>query len=239
MRFSGKKVFITGASRGIGASIATTFRNQGAFVVGTKTSNESTQKEIICDEWVISDFSNEDEIFLCADAIKSIGIDILINNAGFNVNAPFAEIDLNVFKKIQQVNLLAPFILCQASVEYMKCQSWGRIVNVSSIFGKISKEGRASYSASKFALDGLTVALSAEYSEFGIMANCISPGFFDTDLTRRMLSSTDIAYLTSIVPARRLGKVSEIAHLVAWLSSEENTFLTGQNIAIDGGFTRV
>ena len=121
----------------------------------------------------------------------------------------------------------------------MEITGWGRIVNISSIWGKISKTGRAAYSASKFALDGLTVGLAAEYSSRGIMANCVAPGFIDTSLTRQTLERDEIDDLVSRVPIARLGDAGEIAKLVLWLSSPENTFTTGQNIAIDGGFTRV
>ena len=121
----------------------------------------------------------------------------------------------------------------------MKAKKWGRIVNISSIFGKISKELRAPYSASKFALDGLTIALSAELASENILANCIAPGFIDTELTQRVLGPSGIKDLTESVPAKRLGTPDEIAELTAWLVSEQNTFTTGQNIAIDGGFSRV
>ncbi len=239
MRFSNKKVLVTGASRGIGASIARAFRNEGAIVIGTQTQNNPSNPREQCHEWLVADFADEKQILQCVDFVKSNQIDILINNAGFNINKSFAEIDLNVFKEIQQVNLLAPFLLSQAAVVGMEKRGWGRIVSISSIFGKISKAGRGAYSASKFGLDGLTVSLSAEYSSKGIMANCVAPGFFDTSLTRKMLSSEEISELVSNVPIARLGEVSEIANLVLWLSSAENTFTTGQNIAIDGGFTRV
>ena len=232
------KVFITGASRGIGAKIASKFRDDGAFVIGTRTSVDS-KCECICDEWFDVDFSDEKQILACAKWLSVQRVDVLINNAGINSNANFSEIDLEVFKKIQQVNLLAPFLLSQAVMEGMSTREWGRIVNVSSIWGKISMKGRAAYSASKFALDGLTVGLAAECSGSGIMANCVSPGFIDTSLTRRMLSADQIKNLTAQVPVGRLGEVDEIADLVLWLSSSENTFVTGQNIAIDGGFTRV
>ena len=238
MRFLDKRVFITGASRGIGAAIAKAYKVEGAFVVGTKTQNIDTNNDF-CDEWYITDFSDEDQILGCADYLKSKDIDILVNNAGFNINENFSSIDLEVFKKIQQVNLIAPFLLCQAAVEGMEQKGWRRIVNISSIWGKISKTGRAAYSASKFALDGLTISLSAEYSSRGILANCVAPGFIDTSLTRRMLTANEITDLVSRVPIARLGSVSEIANLVLWLSSAENTFTTGQNIEIDGGFTRV
>ena len=99
--------------------------------------------------------------------------------------------------------------------------------------------GRAAYSASKFALDGITTTLAVEYASDGILANSIAPGFIDTDLTNRMLGKEGIKELVAKVPVGRLGKVEEIANLVLWLASEENTFISGQNIAIDGGFTRV
>jgi NAD(P)-dependent dehydrogenase (short-subunit alcohol dehydrogenase family) len=238
MLFSGKTVFITGASRGIGACIARDFRAQGAFVIGTRTSTNSTYNDY-CDEWHEADFSSESQILRCADFIKERDVDILINNAGININADFADIDLEVFKSIQMVNLLAPFILSQSALIKMEQKGWGRIVHISSIWGKISKQGRAAYSASKFALDGLTVSLSAEYSQKGILANCIAPGFVDTPLTRASTKPAELKDLISRVPIGRLGEVDEISKYVLWLSSEENTFMTGQNIAIDGGFTRV
>lgn len=238
MRFSDKKVFITGASRGIGASIASKFRDEGAFVIGTRTSS-SSKVETVCDYWLDVDFTDENQVLKCVRYLKTQPVDILVNNAGINSNAGFTEIDLDTFKAIQQVNLTAPLLLCQAVIKGMSEKSWGRIVNISSIFGKISKEGRAAYSASKFGLDGLTIALAAEHSSDGILANCIAPGFIDTSLTRRMLSSDQITALTAQVPVGRLGDVGEISNLVLWLSSSENTFITGQNIAIDGGFTRV
>jgi 3-oxoacyl-[acyl-carrier protein] reductase len=120
----------------------------------------------------------------------------------------------------------------------MKSKSWGRIVNISSVWGVISKEFRAAYSASKFALDGLTLALSHEHAADGILANCLAPGFIDTELTRRVLGEEEIARLVGAVPSRRLGQSEEIARLVVWLCSSENTYLTGQNIVIDGGFSR-
>ena len=113
------------------------------------------------------------------------------------------------------------------------------MVNISSIWGKISMADRASYSASKFALDGMTLALAVEHAVDGIIANSIAPGFIDTDLTHSMLSDAGIKALIAKVPANRLGHVDEIARLTLWLSSDENTFIVGQNIAIDGGFTRV
>lgn len=238
MRFSGKKVFVTGASRGIGFAIASAFQDEGAYVIGTHTgANKETTD--VCQEWMISDFLDIQNIKDCADYVRKTGPDILINNAGVNKIAPFIDIDPNDFLSVQQVNVFASFLLCQAAVPAMKKKKGGRIVNISSIWGKISKEYRASYSASKFALDGLTVALAAEHSVDGIIANSISPGFIDTELTRQVLGEEGMRTLALSIPVRRVGRVEEIARFVLWLASEENTYISGQNIAIDGGFSRV
>jgi NAD(P)-dependent dehydrogenase (short-subunit alcohol dehydrogenase family) len=238
MRFSRRRVVVTGASRGIGRAIATAFRQEGAWVLGTRTTDGDADAEW-CDEWLSADFSKPDDIERCAARLAKTGADVLVNNAGINRNAPFLEVDPEDFSRIQRVNVYAPFRLCQAVIPSMRDKRWGRIVNLSSIFGKVSKEHRASYSASKFALDGMTVAIAAEFAAEGILANSIAPGFIDTDLTHRMLGDEGIARLTATVPARRLGQADEIARLVLFLASSDNSFITGQNIAIDGGFTRV
>lgn len=238
MRFRDRKVFITGASRGIGRATAEAFKAEGAFVVGTRTGRPAEGGDS-CDEWIKADFLSVEEINSCAQRVRDVAPDVLVNNAGINRIAPFVEVTAEDFLAIHQVNVLAPFLLCQAAVSAMRERGRGRIVNVSSVWGKISKEHRASYSASKFALDGLTIALAAEHSADGILANSVAPGFVDTELTRRVLGAAGIERIVSGVPSKRLGRVDEIARLILWLSSDENTYLTGQNIAIDGGFTRV
>jgi 3-oxoacyl-[acyl-carrier protein] reductase len=238
MRFTGKKVFVTGASRGIGRAIAQAFRAEGAWVIGTRTRKNS-ETDDACQEWVAADFSAIEQIKACAEYLRHAEPDVLVNNVGINKIAPFVEIPPDDFLSIQQVNVFAPFLLCQAAIPAMRKKGWGRIVNVSSIWGKISKEHRASYSTSKFAIDGMTLALAAEHSADGIIANSIAPGIIDTELTRRVLGEAGMQSLVSSVPARRLGQVAEIARLVLWLASKENTYLAGHNIAIDGGFSRV
>ena len=238
MQFKDKKVFITGASRGIGYALAQSFRDKGARVVGTCTNNANIKSDV-CHEWIVSDFNDVEQIEACAEKLRELKPDILINNAGINKIAPFTEITSDDFLSIQQVNVFAPFMLCQAAIPSMKNNNWGRIINISSIWGKISKEHRASYSSSKFALDGMTLALAAEHTVDGIIANCIAPGFFDTELTRDVLGEEGMYSLATTVPIRRVGQIDEISHLVLWLASEENTYLAGQNIAIDGGFSRV
>jgi len=233
----GKKVLVTGASRGIGADIARVFSEIGAEVIGTSTS--AGDEDNVCSDWLIADFTDIEQIQNCASDVKKIAPDVLINNAGINKIGNFVDIDHTDFMKIQQVNVFAPFVLSQAVIPAMKQRNWGRIVNISSIWGKIGKEYRAPYAASKFALDGITLALVAEHSQDGILANCVAPGFTDTELTRRVLGDDGIRRLTAMVPAQRMAMPSEIAECVAWLGSNKNTYITGQNIAIDGGFTRV
>jgi NAD(P)-dependent dehydrogenase (short-subunit alcohol dehydrogenase family) len=171
--------------------------------------------------------------------LEDLAPDILVNNAGINRNAPFAEIDPDDFAEIQRVNLIAPMLLCRAVTPGMRRNGWGRVVNICSIWSKVVRPGRASYAASKFGLDGLTAALAAEVAADGVLVNAVSPGFIDTELTRQTVPADQIAALAAEVPIGRLGRPEEIAALVAWLAGPDNTYVSGQNIAIDGGFTRV
>lgn len=238
MQIENRTAFVTGASRGLGRAIALALRGMGARVIGTRTSGLCTADEV-CDEWLTADFSQLDQIRACAARLREAAPDILINNAGINKIAPFADIDPQQFLVIQQVNVFAPLVLCQAAIPAMKARHWGRIVNISSVFGQVGKEFRAAYSASKFALDGMTLALAAEHTVDGILANCVAPGFIDTELTHRVLGEAGIATVVKQVPIRRMAQPEEVARLVVWLASDENTYVAGQNIAIDGGFSRV
>ncbi len=234
---SGKTALVTGATRGIGHAIASRLLAEGCRVIATGTTKAGAAPEG-CDYRCV-DFSAEDAARSFADEVAAMAPDILVNNAGINKIAPFAEIDPDDFAEIQRVNVTAPFLLCRAVIPGMKAKGWGRIVNISSIWGKIGKERRGAYAASKFAIDGMTAAMAAEVAGFGILANSVAPGFIDTDLTRGILGESGLRDLAARVPARRLGTPQEIAALVFWLAGPENTYVSGQNIAIDGGFTRV
>ena len=164
---------------------------------------------------------------------------MLINNAGINKTGAFAELSPEDFLSIQQVNLYSALRLIQAVLPGMMSKSWGRIVNITSIFSIVSKEFRAPYSASKFGMDGMTASLAAEVAESGVLVNSVAPGFIDTELTRKVLGEDGMREIVEKVPIRRMGKPEEVARLVLWLASNENTFVSAQNIAIDGGFTRV
>ncbi|MDX8412798.1 MAG: SDR family oxidoreductase [Mariprofundales bacterium] len=234
---SGKRAVVTGGTRGIGRAIVQYLLAEGAEVLATGRGDISTP--LLGCEYCSVDFTDRSAVDTFSRSLANQRVDILVNNAGINAIAPFASIQEEDFLQIQQVNLHAPFKLCQAVLPGMKERQWGRIVNIASIWSTISKEYRASYSASKFALDGMTAALSAEVARCGILVNCVSPGFINTELTRKVLGDEGIKAQVATVPIGRLGEPEEIAAFVAWLVSPHNSYISGQNIAIDGGFTRV
>lgn len=233
----GFSALVTGGTRGIGRAIACELRSGGALVTVTGRAKDGSPPEGC--HYQSIDFDSPDAVQAFLDRVRLLSVDILVNNAGINRIGPFGEIKLDDFDDIQNINLRMPFLLCQAVLPYMRQKRWGRIVNIASVFGVVSRENRASYSASKFALDGLTAALAAEVASQGILANCVSPGFIDTELTRSILGDKGVQEVENEIPMKRLGKPEEVAKLVAWLASPENTYISGQNIVIDGGFTRV
>ena len=227
---------VTGSSRGIGAEIATKLVSDGYKVITTGTKEDGYIDGANYRQVNFLDPKSR-ESFL--NTLESEEINILINNAGINKIGRFTDIQLQDFDSILEVNLRSPFLIMQAVIPKMIKRQWGRIVNISSIFGSISKEHRASYSASKFGLNGLTLAASAELSSQNILVNSVSPGFVDTDLTRGILGEDGISQLIGNIPIGRLGQPAEIAELVSWLVSSKNTYISGQNIIIDGGFINV
>lgn len=234
--FQGKTALVTGGTRGIGAAIAEKLAEEGAKVLVTGRTKPQADSRF---EFHAVDFSDPRATEAFARQMASAGIDILVNNAGINQISPFENIDPTVFERIQRVNVHAPMHLMKAVIPHMKSRKWGRIINISSIFGTVTKEFRGPYSASKFALDGMTAALAAEVAQNGILANCVSPGVVETDLTRDVLGESGIEAIKKTIPMRRLAQPQEIAEFVFWLASDKNTYISGQNLLIDGGFTRV
>ena len=234
---SGRSALVTGGTRGIGWTIAERLAADGArvTVTGTRVDGRGPRGS----QYRAVDFTDDVATEAFADDIGLNPPDILINNAGLNRNAPAAEIDMADFDDIHRINLRAPVRLIRAVLPGMRDRGWGRIVNLCSIWSKVVRPGRGAYAASKFGLDGFTAAVAAEVACDGVLVNAISPGFIDTELTRNTVSPEQLETLLADVPAGRLGQPEEIAAFVAWLVSPENTYISGQNIAIDGGFTRV
>jgi 3-oxoacyl-[acyl-carrier protein] reductase len=232
---SRRKALVTGGTRGIGAAIAAALDEAENEVIVTGTSAE--RKPPAGYLYLTCDFSNQPELERLAMQAADLEVSILINNAGINKIGPLCEYDPAEFARIQQVNVMAPFMLCRAVVPGMCKQGFGRIVNITSIWSVVSKAGRSAYSASKFGLLGLSRALALEVAAKNVLVNCVAPGVVDTELTRRVLGDEGIDEIVREIPIGRLARPEEIARVVLFLASEENTYITGQNILVDGGFT--
>ncbi|PPR11114.1 MAG: 3-oxoacyl-[acyl-carrier-protein] reductase FabG [Alphaproteobacteria bacterium MarineAlpha11_Bin1] len=234
---AGRTAVVTGGTRGIGKAIAERLRDDGAEVWVTGTNRDGAEQDGA--RYFAIDFTVNEAVELFASELANLAPDVLVNNAGINRNSPFADIDFADFDAIHRINLRTPLALMQAVLPTMRKNGWGRVINIGSIWSKLARPGRASYAASKFGLDGVTTAAASEAAADGVMINMVSPGIIDTELTRRTLNAERLKALLADVPAGRLGRPEEVAALVAWLAGPENTFVSGQNIAIDGGFTRV
>jgi 3-oxoacyl-[acyl-carrier protein] reductase len=161
---------------------------------------------------------------------------VLVNNAGINPIEALGEISAENWAQTIQVNLTAPFLLIQGLAPGMTARGWGRVVNISSIWAAVSKAKRASYSAAKTGLIGLTRTSAIELAPHGVLVNAVCPGFVETELTRANNPPEALEVIRKTIPLGRLAQPEEIARFVAFLCSEQNTYLTGQSIVIDGGF---
>jgi NAD(P)-dependent dehydrogenase (short-subunit alcohol dehydrogenase family) len=240
---TGKIALITGGTRGIGREIAGEFLSLGAKVIVTGTKKPANDKLFAPSNDVTflkADFSKKDSFDKFLGNIKKMGrIDICVNNAGINRIDLINETKKKDWEDITKVNLQGPFFITRAISGKMKKNKYGRIINISSIFGKVSKEKRSIYSITKFGLHGLTVSVSNELAKYNVLVNTVSPGFVLTDLTKKILSKKEIAELSKQVPIGRFASPGEISKIVVFLASEYNTYLTGKNIVVDGGFIDV
>jgi 3-oxoacyl-[acyl-carrier protein] reductase len=213
---------VTGGSRGIGAAIVAELQSRGVNVLAPRRD----ELDLASPESI--------EGFIASHA--ETAIDILINNAGINVIRPLSAIDADAWSLMYQVNLHAPFRLIQALAPRMQAAGWGRIINISSIFSLVTKEQRLAYSTMKSGLNGMTRTAAVELAPSDVLVNAVCPGYVETELTRQNNSPADLERIAATIPLRRLAQPAEIARLVGFLSSEENSYLTGQLVVIDGGF---
>lgn len=235
--FAGKRVLVTGGTRGFGRGFAEEFLARGGDVTITGTRPDSAGVDG-CGFRAV-DFSDDAQTADFAAWVRDQRFDVVVNNAGVNVPQNFEELDPAVFLRTQRINVHAPMHICRAAIPHMKSNGWGRIVNVSSICSLRGGAGLVSYSTSKFGIDGMTVCLAAHVAQYGILANCVAPGVFDTDMTAELTDADSLRRYCEKNPMHRIGKVPELAKFVVWLASEENTYINAQNIAVDGGHTRV
>ena len=220
-----RTALVTGGARGIGAAIAAALTDRGLRVL-TPTRQELDLAD-----------SSSVERFVSRHQESGEHVDILVNNAGINFINPIERISQEMWLQTFQVNLHSPFRLVQALAPAMKTQNWGRIINISSVFSTVTKEHRAVYSTVKSGLNGLTRTLAVELGPSNVLVNSVGPGYVETELTRQNNSPEDIQRIAGNIPLRRLAQPGEIARFVAFLCSDENTYITGQLLLIDGGFT--
>ncbi|HTH61035.1 MAG TPA: glucose 1-dehydrogenase [Paraburkholderia sp.] len=252
-RLDGKAVLITGASSGIGRAIALRFANEGAHVVladVTQTVREGGMltldllREAGHDaEFVRTDVAVEADAQAAVDyTMRRHGrLDVLVNDAAISVGKPLLDTSLDEWNRVFAVNLTGVFLMSRAAVRVMLAQPQhgdvrGRIVNVSSQHGMISAPGNVAYGTSKAGVVYLTRQIAADYAAHGIVCNAVAPGKIVTGKSGPAASAQAIDYSTARTPMRRLGRPDDVASAALFLASDEATFLTGENLLVDGGW---
>lgn len=216
-----QRALITGGSRGIGKSIKELFIERGIDVIAPN------RKDL--------NLADNENIKQFISAIPPV--DILINCAGINNLASLEEMTPAMLQEMVQIDLTAQTLLLKYASTGMIKNNWGRIVNFSSIWSSFSKKRRVMYSLAKAGINGLTVASAVELGQYNILVNAVAPGFVLTELTYQNNTPEQIKEISESVPVRRMAQPKEIAEFVYFLASNKNSFITGQTIFIDGGFS--
>jgi 3-oxoacyl-[acyl-carrier protein] reductase len=245
INLKGKVALVTGGTRGIGKSIVDQFLLAGADVLATGT-NPSTIEKLNQEndnpslKYLQLNLNDSENIkSFIKNTLTSECVDILINNAGINIVAEATEISDEDFQRIQEINVHGPFLLAQAFGKQMIEKQWGRIVNIASIWSVVTRPGRMSYATSKMALLGINKTLAIEWAEHNVLVNCVSPGFTLTELTATTNTKEELKLIENKIPQNRLAMPEEISNVVLFLASNLNSYLVGQNITVDGGYTSV
>ena len=243
MSLNGYTALVTGAARGIGKAIALQLARDGANLALLDLSDdlEKSAKDVLVEGNQVvpvkADVSDADAVASAVEeASQSLGgIDILVNNAGLVKNiAPVGRMKAKAWQQELDVNLSGPFNMIQATIGPMVERGWGRIINISSVAARGGLHYQAGYSASKNGLLGLTHTVTLEYARHGITCNAILPGVVETENVGAMPKPVRDT-VEAMVPARRMGKVEEVAHLAAFLASDKAAYINGAEIDIDGG----
>ena len=243
-RFENKIVLVTGAGRGIGASIARRFASEGAEVIVNYSGNDEAAQKTV-DE--ITATGGQSQKYKCSvndsesvkvmidEIIKEFGrIDILVNNAGITKDGLMLRMTDEDFDRVIDVNLKGTFNCTKYVSKYMLKQKSGKIINISSVVGLSGNAGQVNYSASKAGIIGITKSAAKELSSRGITVNAVAPGYVDTDMTK-VLSDNIRNEILKNIPLQRMGNVEDISNCVAFLASEDASYITGQVISVDGG----
>src|SRR5215467_12449083 len=240
---SGRVAFITGASQGIGRACAIALAEAGASVA-LAARNEEKLTQVAAEIQSKGgqagvfrmDVSNEEQIKAAVKAaIERLGkIDILVNNAGITRDTLLLRMKRADWDSVLQTNLTGPFLCTQAVIGSMLRQRWGRIINITSIFGQTGQVGQANYSASKAGLIGFTMSMAREVASRNITVNAVAPGYIETAMTEG-LSAELKSKVNEMIPLGRAGTDMEVAHAVRFLASEEASYITGHVLKVNGG----
>ena len=245
MRFdlSNKTAIVTGASQGIGETIAIEMAKSGATVfclARNKEALDTTIKKITENGGKATAFScdisnNDDFKAIILNIVKEYGsIDILVNNAGITKDNLLMRMSDDQWDDVLNINLKGSFTCTRSVIKYMMKKKFGRIINITSIVGITGNAGQANYAASKSGLIGLTKSIAKEVASRGITANCVAPGWIETSMTDQLSTEVKNKFLSQI-PTGKIGQSKDIANTVIFLASDEAGYITGQTITVDGG----
>ena len=239
INFKNKNILITGASGGIGKELVKKFVSLGGNVLGSGTKIEKLDllkkqyPNIKVKKFDMADDSKIEE-FIDSVSLELGGLDILINNAGINMDNLSLRMKDEEWKKVININLTSTFLLSKHAIKQMLKNKFGRIVNITSVVGHTGNLGQSNYSASKSGIIGMSKSLAIEYAKKNITVNCVSPGFIASDMTMNIAEKVKL-YLTSRIPMGKLGTGEDVSNCVAFLSSPEASYITGETIHVNGG----
>ncbi len=240
MNFQDQIVIVTGASRGIGKSIAEAFANEGAKVACVATTQEGADRTAaaIGGRGFACDISNAESVQALIDAVvNEMGTpSVLVNNAGITKDTLIMRMKDEDWDRVLEVNLKGAFLTTRAVTKSMMKARYGRIINLSSVVGLGGAAGQANYAAAKAGLIGLTKSVAKELGSRGITCNAVAPGFIESDMTHDLPEDFK-EKVVATAPAGRLGTGADIAHAVLFLAAKEASYVTGQVVVVDGGLT--
>ena len=239
INFKNKNILITGASGGIGNELVKKFVSLGANILGSGTKTEKLElikkqyPNIKVKKFDIGNHSGIEE-FIDSVSLELGGLDVLINNAGINSDNLSIRMKVEEWKKVIDINLTSTFLLSKYAIKKMLKNRFGRIVNITSVVGHVGNLGQPNYSASKAGIIGMSKSLAIEYAKKNITVNCVSPGFIVSDMTMGIADKVKL-YLTSRIPMGKFGTGEDVSNCVAFLSSEQASYVTGETIHVNGG----